>query len=253
MNCTEFNTYIDDALDAQMGNLQDGQSAEQQSQFDAHRATCADCQAVYATEMRRLEAMRSMSVPAPSADFADRIIKKAISENLPHQQHHRQGFMLGFGSAAAAALAVWVVVGMFPNELPDTVPAQTVASVDTTVTQGSAKQQPAPVLSIALNERQSIKLAFFSGKPLQGARITIRLPENVALVGYPGRRELSWKTNLKEGDNLLSLPVIATQVAQGELVADIEYQGQVKTLKLNLETGAAGTSSVDTQIHQLVG
>ena len=241
MKCTEFTHHIDNILDAQLGDPQ------LEIQWEAHRASCDACQALYTAEMSMLAAMRAMPVPEPRAGFANRVLTNAIKHNQPlqhHQHHHRQGFMLGFGSAAAAALALWVVVGLIPGKSPDTASNQTFASADAskTAAQPVAKQ---PVLSIALNEQRSVKLAFFSGEPLQGAKITISLPENVALVGYPGRRQLSWETNLKKGDNMLSLPVIATQVARGELIANIEYRGRVKTLRLNLETNSAGTSSIN--------
>lgn len=260
MNCTEFNHYLNDGIDQELGD-QGVLDADEQAAFNAHRASCAACQAVYATEMRMLESLRAMPVPEPSADFADRVLANAYKANkqnvLPqHNYHHRQGFVVGFGSAAAAALALWVVVGMSPEELPTTgkVPEQVIASVDTAKVKAAPKASPQqPVLSIALNTQKSVKLAFASSEPLTGAKITIRLPENVALVGYPGRRQLSWETNLKKGDNLLSLPVIATQVASGELIADIEYQGQVKTLRLNLEATAAGASTENIEFNPYVG
>lgn len=243
MNCTEFNNYLTDGTDQELG-------APEQAAFDAHRASCPACQAVYASELEMLEALRAMPVMEPAAGFADRVLANAY-KNAIHQQasrqenHHRRGFMLGFGSAAAAALAMWVVVGMSPNGLPGAAnaPEQTVASAEAI----------SPVLDIALNTKRTIKLAFASGESLQGAKITIRLPENVALVGYPGRRELSWETNLKKGDNLLSLPVMATQVASGELIADIEYQGRVKTLRLNLKTNAAGATLKNVERKGFVG
>jgi len=263
MNCTEFKDIIDDVLVAQRGDSLVGREVEQRAAFDAHRASCGACQTLYASETALVDALRAMPVPEPSSGFADRVLARAVEQaqktegTLSHQHHHRRGFVLGFGSAAAAALAMWVVVGMFPGETPKgTDPAQqTVASVTKS---GQVAKQPQsdnkqPELSIALNKQQNIKLAFYSGEPLDGAKITIRLPENVALVGYPGRRQLSWETSLKKGDNLLSLPVIATQVARGELVADIEYQGRVKTLKVNLETSSAGASSVGAKLKPLVG
>jgi hypothetical protein len=243
MNCTEFNNYLTDGTDREL-------DAPEQAAFDAHRASCAACQAVYASELEILAGLRAMPIVEPPAGFADRVLanayKSAITQDTSRQKnHHRQGFMLGFGSAAAAALAMWVVVGMSPDELPvaTNAPEQAVARVEAA----------SPVLDIALNTERTIKLAFASGESLQGAKITIRLPENVALVGYPGRRELSWQTNLKKGDNLLSLPVLATQVASGELVADIEYQGRVKTLRLNLKTNAAGASLKDIKFQPSVG
>jgi len=244
---TEFNNNLDDGIDQELG-------ATEQVAFDAHRASCVECQAVVESEMAMLEALQAMPVVEPPAGFADRVLanayKSASTQDTPQKNHHRQGFVVGFGSAAAAALAMWVVVGMPPTELPDAVDArqQLVASAEIDKTAVEV-----PVVSIVMNAQQTIKLAFASSESLKGAKITIRLPENVALVGYPGRRTLSWETNLKKGDNLLSLPVIATQVAQGQLVADIEYKGRVRTLKLSLETGAAETSSMDIRLQATVG
>lgn len=254
MNCTEFTDTIENALD--------GFAPELQAQCDAHRASCAACRAVYAshlaTETAIVSALREMPVPEASAGFADRVLHTAITRNVGrHVRYgHRHGFMLGFGSAATAALALWVVIGLFPGAVPtgDHAPAEssteTVASVETSTTVPKSHK---PELSIALNQQQDIKLAFYSGEALKGAQITIRLPENVALVGYPGRRQLSWTTDLNKGDNLLRLPVIATQIARGDLVADIQYQDQVKTLTLGLETKATDSSTGEIKIGSFVG
>jgi hypothetical protein len=266
MNCTEFNNYLNDGIDQEIGDS-GAMDVNERAAFNAHRDSCAACQALFASEMRLLESLRAMPVPESAADFADRVLantfRSAKKRGLSQQQnhHHRQGFMLGFGSAAAAALAIWIVAGLSPDELPGTgnVTPQTVASVEpaqakATTAKATAKERTQqPVLSIALNTQKKVKLAFASSEPLQGAKITIRLPENVALVGYPGRRQLSWETNLKKGDNLLNLPVIATQVASGELVADIEYAGRVKTLRVNLETMATGAASGNSEFNPYVG
>ncbi|MDT8384387.1 MAG: hypothetical protein RRB22_08225 [Gammaproteobacteria bacterium] len=266
MNCTEFNNIL-----INVGAIGlDGLSADQQAGFDAHQAGCPACQARLVAEAEATAALtmalRKLPVPAPSAGFADRVLRAAViqatvqtatqaaAQQRPaagadrvgrHQQ--RRSFMLGFGSAAAAALALWVVVGAFPEAVsPVQVVSEEAVAINTAAvipaSTASAKMAPRPELSITLNKQQDIKLAFYSGQSLEGARITIRLPENVALVGYPGRRELSWTTSLKKGDNLLRLPVIATQIAHGELVADIEYQDQVKTLTLGLEAKATDAS-----------
>lgn len=277
MNCTEFNNIL-----INVGAIGlDGLSADQQAGFDAHQTACPACQALLAAEAEATVALtmalRKMPVPAPSAGFADRVLRAAViqatvqttthtvAQQRPvasteqvgrHQQ--RRGFMLGFGSAAAAALALWVVVGAFPEAVsPVQVVAEeavaTNAAAVIPASTASTKAAPRPELSIALNKQQDIRLAFYSGQSLEGARITIRLPENVALVGYPGRRELSWTTSLKKGDNLLRLPVIATQIAHGELVADIEYQDQVKTLTLGLEAKMTDASRTGSEWVAVVG
>ena len=109
-----------------------------------------------------------------------------------------------------------------------------------------------PEISIALNQQQDVKLAFHTVTALQGARITIQIPENVALAGYPGQRELSWETNLNEGENLLRLPLVASQSMKGQLVARIEHGKRVRTLRVNLKAGIPGVSGQGVLIEQLV-
>lgn len=262
MNCTEFNNTLTEAT----GNELDGLNAEQRAEFDAHRASCEACQVSFEAEIALLSGLRKMPVPGPSGDFADRVLRAAVAQtgvqsdvetNTQNTGHHqRHGFMLGFGSAAVAALALWVVVGVFPsaNSPVNTVADETLATNSVPATGSTHKPGThKPELSIALNQQQDIKLAFYSGESLRGAKITIRLPENVALVGYPGRRQLSWTTNLKKGDNLLRLPVIATQIARGELIADIEYGDQTKTLTLGLETNISDTSTGEFKADALLG
>ncbi len=246
MNCTEFHKAIDDYRDGGPG-FEPG--AEQRVRCDRHLQACRQCTELLARHDALQQALRAMPIPELSPGFAERALRVAAEQNRAAQhlvgnspqrvgadsfqrgdsrQHHRHGFVVGFGSAVAAALALWVVVGLFPQQMP-----------------GDAPTDAVPVVTIALNEQRDIKLAFFSDQPLKGARISIQMPENVALAGFPGQRELSWETNLAQGDNLLRLPVIATGAATGELVARIEYGDQYKVLKVNIETGALGLSGND--------
>lgn len=254
MNCTEFTNILTSSFVENGEFVLDELSAVQQANFEAHRTSCGACQALCVAELEAevalLSALQEMPVPAPSAGFADRALQAAVVQNGTHDagQHQRHGFMVGFGSAAVAAVAIWVVVGMFPGAMP---PGDGVSDEVIAKAQPVAEDVKVPTLSIALNQQQDVKLAFHSSESLKGAKITIRLPENVALVGYPGRRELSWTTNLKKGDNLLRLPVIATQIARGDLVADIVYQDRVRTLTLSLEAHA--TDALKQKIIPFVG
>ncbi len=243
MNCTEFQHLLNDSGGGDIMGDQGG--------FDAHRRACDACQVLYeaecVAEAEMLAALRKMPVPEASVGFADRVLAAAVTAHaqaaghpraVDKMKHHqRHGFMLGFGSAAVAGLALWAVVGLFPGAL---------SPMDGTtgdLTVATHEHESEPEIFIALNQQQDIKLAFYSNESLKGARITIQLPENVALVGYPGRRTLSWTTDLKKGENLLRLPVVATQIARGDLVANIEFQDRVKTLTIGLAVNAADTSS----------
>jgi len=283
MNCTEFKdtfTYLS------TGDIESGLdklASELQAQFETHQQGCSACQSLYVDGLEAelaadLDAqlvsklggddLKRMLVPDPSLGFADRVLLTAVTANEADKtrrhpaSNQRNGFFMGFGSAAVAAMALWVASDMFPGseitsgqsvteqlateQVSESATKQIVAVLDEAVTKNTpikSTDSDNPVMSIVLHQKQDIKLAFFSAEPLTGAKITIHLPENVALVGYPGRRELSWTTNLKKGDNLLRLPIIATQIARGDLVANIEYENKMKTLTLSLESFADETST----------
>lgn len=245
MNCTDFQNLIDDYSRADL-------SPEVMAGAEAHLVSCSECTKSIDEHNNLMASLKAMPVAGPSEDFAERVLRVAVhhgkdyGEDKPknhgsveqnaHHRHHRRGFMIGFGSAAAAALALWVVVGVFPQQTPLQTGVPRLASVESTVE--STVEANVPEFSIALNEQRDIKLAFFSSEDLKGATITLQMPEAVALVGYEGQRKLVWKTNLARGDNTLRLPIIATSVAAnasaGQLVAHIEYKGKVRTLKVNL-------------------
>lgn len=239
MNCTDFKNQIDDYCDGELG-------AELMASCEGHLASCPECVKAVKDQRDLLTNLKAMPVTGPSKGFAERVLRVAMEQEAAeqhidhHVDSHRRGFLVGFGSAAVAALALWVVVGVFPQQTPlpgqDRNSATQMAKVE--VNDETNVEKNIPEFSIALNEQREIKLAFYSAEDLQGATITLQMPENVALVGYEGQRELAWETNLAKGDNTLRLPVLATGIAGGQLVARIEYMGKVKTLKVNLAIGA---------------
>jgi hypothetical protein len=244
MKCTDFKNQIDEYCRAEL-------SPELMADSKAHLESCSECSKAVGDHNSLLASLKAMPIPGPSRGFAERALRVAIDQGMEQgaigqNNHHRRGFMVGFGSAAVAGLALWVV-SISPQLIPGdtgalemakagTEEVGTVTNVETNADTNVTKN--IPEFSIALNEQRDIKLAFFSSEDLKGATITLQMPENVALVGYEGQRKLVWETNLAKGDNTLRLPVIATSVATsktgGQLVAHIEYMGKVKTLKVNL-------------------
>ncbi len=236
MNCTDFQNHIDEYCRADL-------SPEVAADSEVHLASCSECARAVDAHNIFLASLKAMPVDGPSEGFAIRALRIAAESEVAGQNvghHHRRGFMVGFGSAAVAGLALWVVA-ISPQQMPVTSGSSEMARVGvvTNVATNADKRadKRIPEFSIALNEQRDIKLAFFSSEDLKGATITLQMPENVALVGYEGQRKLVWKTNLAKGDNTLRLPIMATSVTGGLLVANIEYMGKVKTLRVNLSVG----------------
>jgi hypothetical protein len=106
--------------------------------------------------------------------------------------------------------------------------------------------QPTPVQTVTLtiDRPETVRLMFTSAKPLKAATLSLALPENVELVGYGHRHELSWQTDLREGGNLMQLPLIARGATEEELVASLSHGGSSKTFRLKIEVDYAGKSNL---------
>jgi ketosteroid isomerase-like protein len=107
---------------------------------------------------------------------------------------------------------------------------------------GPAADNPAPTVALAPGRTESVRLAFDAPKRLEGARLTMRLPENFELAGHPERRELTWTTELEAGRNLLELPVRALADGEGELIAEIAHGDTVKRLSIRLRAEGPAAS-----------
>lgn len=218
MTCNEQHTRMDDYIDGQLQQtLRDA--------FDAHLKSCASCRKALTNEQAFRAELKALPVPAASAGFADRVLQQAAgSAQQVSSRHRRSGFVTGFGSALVAGLALWVVVGFFPAQM-DVTP------------DGKA---PLQMVTIALNETQDVKLVFNAEQVVLGAKISIELPDNVAIAGYPGRRHLQWQTDLAKGSNLLRLPVVGSMAEAGQLVAHIEHDNKVTTLTIQINVQNPG-------------
>ena len=95
------------------------------------------------------------------------------------------------------------------------------------------------------NEMRQVSLIFNSPSEVAQATMTIELPSNVELAGYPGKRVLTWTTALQQGDNRMQLPLILRNQQTARVITRISRDGKDKTFYLDLN--AANTPSVQLQ------
>jgi hypothetical protein len=155
-------------------------------------------------------ALRTLPAPTLHPDFVDQALSRATHAAVGSARRTRRAVL---GMALAASVVLGVALGVF------------------------LATQPAPVQKVALTLEQPemVRVMFNSAKPLQAATLSLALPENVELVGYGERRELTWQTDLREGGNLLQLPLIARGTVKDELVARLSHGGSSKTFRLKIE------------------
>ena len=129
-------------------------------------------------------------------------------------------FFAGFGSAIAASFALWLVFS----------PLAIIDSKDTST------------VNLIVQKKQTVDLVFNLANELSEATLTLELPDKIEISGYPGKRQLSWKTSFKRGANRLALPLIATEEFNGVLIAHLRNKGTTKTFRVKIDSSQPSSS-----------
>lgn len=225
MHCEDTQRQLDDYLE---GSL----PTDRHNAISGHLQSCAACRQVYTQAQQLLLALHTMPVAPPRAGYAQRVLgflpmptaKPATRSPVP------LWFGAGFATAMLAVLAVW-----FMLSLPSRQPVETVAAI---------------TLHIVPQQVHTVALVFNSPKHIQQATLRIELPAGIELNGYAKQHVLQWQTELKQGSNRLTLPLIAKGHADGVLTASLSHQGKTRTFKVNIVTNR--TSSQRIPLNQSV-
>jgi len=211
MHCNQVTHLIDDYLDGAL-------DAGTRDILVHHVDSCAYCQGKLSAVVELKIALRDMPIAPASENFASRAIEIAAGRGVSKPQR-QPGFMHWFGAGFTGALvAGLVLLGVI------------------VIFQPSQTQQPAATFSIALHQSRNISLAFNAPNDVSDVVVSIELPEQFEVAGHEGSRNLTWKTNLKKGRNILTLPVVARSQGDGTMVARLSRNRQVKTLRILLAT-----------------
>ena len=222
MQCTELHQKLDDRLDKQLSNAG-------RAEMDAHLEHCADCRVVVAEEKAFRELLMDIPVPDASAGFAARALRRAATANaVNHHPGRNRAFMGGFAAALVAGIVLWFVSGVYgPNgEL-------------------AVSQPQLAELSISLYETRRVQLSFNAPEDMERVRVSLFLPEHVELEGYPGQKQIAWFTNLRKGDNVLTLPLNALRSDKGVFTAKIGAGEEAKEIQFYLKVVKPGVSMLE--------
>lgn len=212
MECRDLSLQLDDWLDGRL-------DAVRQKSIQEHLGRCPTCRGQHQHAVVVQAALRELSPPAPHPGFVDQALARA-TRTVAGRAHPAWRPVVGM--ALAASLVLGVALGAFLV----------------------MRDEPVQTVALTLQRPETVRLMFNSAKPLKAATLSLALPENIELVGYGDRRELSWQTDLREGGNLLQLPLIARGTAKDELVARLSHGGSGKTFRVKIEIDNAGRSDM---------
>ena len=204
MNCDYIKTNLLEYLDDTSNN-------GQQALFTQHLCECHDCQELVANEKSLRTTLRDLPVEAIDENFSESLFTNL---ELEKPQNQMKSFLSGFGSAIAAGLAIWFFIT--PAQLPTT------------------NYDVINSVNISKNTVNNIRLSFDAPENFQHVTLSPKLPEKTELEGFPGQNLISWKTSLKTGKNILTLPILTKLNTGGVIEATISGDRGSKLIKLKM-------------------
>jgi len=196
-------------------------SAIQLSHIQPHLNYCEDCSKVFAQAQSLTAALKDIPVPPAKADYEQRMLA-FLEKKQPQKIHVQNWFVAGFGTVIAATLTLWLSFSS-PSMFESNV--ENVNAID-----------------LVVKKEQTVDLIFNLTNELADATLTLELPNNVEIAGFPGKQQLSWNTSFKKGANRLALPIIASGESNGILIARLSTKGTSKVFRIHINTRHTPTS-----------
>jgi anti-sigma factor RsiW len=208
MRCLELHDTLDDYID---GRLPAGDVAA----LDEHVRECSNCQRLTTRERELRDLLQSYgesAVPQPDTAFFDAALRRAASEGRVEARN--RWLMTGFAGVIAATVAIWITSGTL---LTSPAPAVQMAEI-----------------SMTLEQPRTVNLVFSAENELRDATLTLLLPAGVELAGFAGRQQVSWRTDLNKGRNVLPLTLIGHSQVEGELQAVLKHKDDDREFRVRV-------------------
>lgn len=218
MYCNEMASKLDEFIDGDLAAM-DSQALEQ------HVRGCMACAALLEQRKTLRLALASLTIEGPGEDFFEQALADAVAQAEPAidtdaddaSQHRdrRPPWFNRISGALAASIIVAALVGFV-------------------VQSSSFVSSDIQEVTITMHEVTPVNLQFASQVGLKDARLSLQLPQGVDLAGFTGRKQLSWRTDLHEGNNLLQLPLLGHMASSDRLIAELEHPQGSKTFELQI-------------------
>ena len=218
MKCEHTTAWLEDYLDRVL-------PAPERQELEQHLHTCVRCR----DDLGQRRALRlhlaDLPVPQPAPGALESMLRAAVrSAPAPRPRWQHAGW---FGPALATAAVLLLGLGVRLGMELSVVKAEGPEVVLTT--------QPVQLGTSV----QRVALLFSATNAVRDADISMWLPDDVQIEGRPHLRHFSWHTDLKQGPNLLELPLLATGTRSGTLVVQLSGGSLVRRLEVPITVRVA--------------
>ena len=214
MPCEQIRASIHDYID---GDLNKSQMAT----LDAHCRHCCQCTDLRDSLLRQQVLLKSLPVLPATANFERDVLQNATQTDPGQAASHGNATMPSYYKVAAAvmlfALVLWSGLSSF-NPATETAPAM--FAVDDQV--------------------HTIKVAIDSEKALSSVNLRVEISDNLELAGFGNKKTINWNTGLREGVNIIALPIIGIAEGRGDIVTRVRLNGKEKVMHISTEYRSPG-------------
>jgi hypothetical protein len=171
------------------------------AELRAHLQTCPACRKVGEAQRLLLKALQAASAPDMPAATSGHVLGRVFALDA---QRRRRRLSVAAGLAATLLLGLALGVLLAGKSAPDY-----------TVQNG--------VLMLPSERPTVVGIAFTANATLENVQFTIDLPDGVQVDDQPDFHRVSWMGELRKGQNLVKLPLLAHRGAQGVLRAELDH------------------------------
>jgi len=203
MNCQDAKTMLHDQIDGYL-------EADDLRLIEQHLLSCTNCKRLQQETIQTKQQLNNL--PKAEAD-------QALLDRIRQQRKLAEGEKRSVFTVTRVAMAVSLV--MVALLLP--------IVIDTTNNNSNLAQT---TIITALKQPSNVNFLVTAKEAVNNVTFSLSVPPELALYGYSGKQQLSWRGKLKQGNNLLTIPVMAIEPKSGTLVMKIQHKTESKEYKV---------------------
>lgn len=184
-----------------------------------HLAHCAACRKAWEVGRATAHSLKALPLPPVPAGFAERVLVNTYRQ--VERMDGRRRRLRDWSLALAATFVLGVGLGLV-------LASNTRGGADgyRTLADGTLLLTP--------GNRTTVRIALDAERAIGNVDFVIDLPAGMELEGHPGEHEVAWSGELKQGRNVLGLPLIAQAGASGELTTKLRHDAHDSVFKVRV-------------------
>jgi len=208
MKCDYVNLFLYDYVDGYLPSAQ-------RNLIHNHLLSCQQCANTVLEQQELTRSLQSLAMPELPEEFNEHALTHAVNF---HENTQKTKYFSITNMAIAASVFFAATTGFLLTQQPTQTPLVEMVAENKNEVHG-----------------EHLNLVFNSPKALSNVTFTVILPENVEMMGHPGKKRVVWSSQLQAGQNLLSLPIIAKEKSTGTLITIIDYENNSKMFEVKLK------------------